>query len=556
MFRRLSGLGMLAASLLCAACSPATAQTVTTTGGQIRGTVTGTHGGISGAAITVSGPIVRSAVSRANGTFTLTDLAAGLYTISVKAAGYDPTARAGITVFESETVVDVTLSPTTASAGGLTQIGAVKAIPSNGHFNVTSAAFQQISEQTLVERDLTNVRDALESVPGVTLSRSSEYEGNNSAVFDNVVFATVRGGEPFETGTLIDGHAMYGAASNLGFSVGWIPTSFLQSIDVVKGPGATTPSINNAINGSVNFVTLDPRGQKPGGDVSIESDGLGGTIARFKYINHFDRLSYAFAYQQQESPGPTDGNHVPYILGQNNTNTIDGKTFAPCVGANCYSASGPNSNTYINAADSFLPTTALYVQGLACCTTDHTAYSNRAQLAKLRYDFAPGFYVTAGYFGNQTFQELGVQNLGQFIFTPPPGYTGSLKAGPVAAATGYAGGSLAELAGPGYNAAFTLDAVGQLGKLTLSAKAIQVNSRQNYNNGLPFLGENSVTTDSVPAVLYGAVATGSTNPVYATDTDPIHAEPWRVHVYLRYEFGRLDAPRRSPRRRQPVYVRL
>jgi outer membrane receptor protein involved in Fe transport len=504
----------LVAAMLGISCSLVAAQTVTTTTGQIRGTVTGSHGGLGGALVAVSGPLVRSTVSRADGTFTLADLASGLYEITVTAAGYETSSRTNVTVLEGETVVDVTLSPLTTEAGTLRQIGSVKSVASGSHFNVTSAAVQQITEQTLDERDLTNIRQALESVPGVTLSRSSEYEGNSSTVFDNVVFATVRGGEPFETGTLIDGHAMYGAASDLGFSIGWIPPSFLQSIDVVKGPGATTPSINNAINGSVNFVTLDPRGQKPGGSLAAESDGLGGTIVRFKDIGRIDKLSYALAYQQQESQGPTDGNHTYYILGQNNTNLINGQPFVQCIGTNCYSANGPNSNQYYSLNDAFLPTTLLTVQGVACCTLDHTAYSNRAQLAKVRYDFSPALYVALGYFGNQTYQELGVQNLGQFVFTPPAGYTGSLKAGPIAAATGYGGSGTGELAGAGYNTAFTVDAVGQLGRFTLSAKAIQVNQRQNYKNGIPFLGQDSVASGSVPATLYGGIASGTTNPGY------------------------------------------
>jgi hypothetical protein len=483
------------------------AQTITTTGAQIRGTVTGTHGGLGGASIEASGPVVRTTASRADGTFVLSDLASGIYTLTVHAAGYNDASRADIAITDGETVVDVTLA---AANSSLRQIGSVKTTATGGHFNVTPAAVQTINAQQLDERDTPEVREILESVPGVSLSRSSEYEGNSSAAFDNVVFAVVRGGEPFETGTLIDGHPMYGAASNQGFSVGWIPTGIIQSIDIVKGPGATTPSINNAINGSVNFVTVDPRSARPGGRFEIETDGFGGSIFKSKYVGRFgDKLSFAVGYEQQESPGPSDGRPTYFILGQNNTNAINGQPFAPCVGNNCYSSPGANAAQY------FGPPPIVNVQAVGCCTIDHTGYSNRGELAKLRYDFSPSLYVTAGFFGTQTFQQLGLQNLGNYVFTPPAGYTGSVPAGPIQAAMAYDGSSTAQLSGQGYNTAFTIDAVGQLGKVTLSAKAIQFNSRQNYENGVPFLGANSVLPGNVPVTLYGAAASGNA-PSYTT----------------------------------------
>jgi hypothetical protein len=483
------------------------AQTITTTGGQIRGTVTGAHGGLGGASIEAAGPIVRTTASRADGTFVLSNLAPGLYRVTVHAAGYIEASRADIAIADGETVVDVTLA---AASSNLKQIGTVKTTATGGHFNVTPAAVQTISAQVLDERDVPQVREILESVPGVSLSRSSEYEGNSSAAFDNVVFAIVRGGEPFETGTLIDGHPMYGAASNQGFSVGWIPTGIIQSIDIVKGPGATTPSINNAINGSVNFITVDPRSSRPGGRIEFESDGFNGSIFKSKYVGRLgDKLSFALGYDQQESPGPSDGRPTPFILGQNNNNAINGQPFAQCVGSNCYSATGANAARYFGSPP------IVDVQAVGCCTIDHTGYSNRGELAKLRYDFSPALYVTAGFFGTQTFQQLGVQNLGNYVFTPPAGYTGAIPAGPIQAATAYDGSATAQLSGKGYNSAFTFDVVGQLGKVTLSAKAIQFNSRQNYQNGVPFLGANSVAAGSVPVSLYGGVASG-TAPAYTT----------------------------------------
>jgi hypothetical protein len=494
----------VAFTLTIAVCGSALAQTVTSTAGGVRGMVHGDFGGIAHASITVSGPTIRDAVTDTSGAFDISDLPRGLYTIVVKAAGYRSSTRSDLTIADGETTVDVSLS----AVGGAQVIGRVTTRSSSIHFNTSTASIQQVGQVTLDERDQTNIRQALESIPGVTLSRSSEYEGNNSAIFDNVVFPSVRGGEPFETGTLIDGHPMYGAASNLGFSVGWIPTSFLQSVDVVKGPGATTPSINNAINGSVNFVTIDPR-SKPETRLSAETDGFGGEVLRFRTNDIVGKFSFALGYEQHESPGPTNNRATPFILGQNNTNNINGQPFAPCVGTACYTSPGPNSGSYYGANDAFTPTSNLYVTGVACCTTDHTAYSDRAELAKIRYDFSPSLYATIGYFGNQTFQQLGVQNLGQFIFTPGPAYTGSIPAGPIAAATGFDGSSTAQLSGFGYNAAFTADVVGQLGKVTLSAKAIQVNQSQNYGNAVPFLGTGSVTSNSYPVTLYGTVGSGT-----------------------------------------------
>ncbi|HEY1728728.1 MAG TPA: TonB-dependent receptor [Candidatus Baltobacteraceae bacterium] len=498
---------------------------MTTTLGQIRGTVSGSKGPIGGASVTVDGPVVRSTVSQSDGTFHLSDLPAGLYKLVVKAKDYEAATNSTVAVLEGETVVTVSMKRPNES--GLKEIARVSVSAGGGGFNTTPASIQTISTQTLEERDLPTLRQELESIPGVSVSRSLSWEGNGSTAVDNAEFVIVRGGFPYETGTLFDGHPMYGSVSDEGFSIGFIDSNLLQRVDVVKGPGATTPTINNAIGGTVNFVTIDPRAAKPGGFAELETDGYGGSILKLKYVEHIgSKLSLALGYQQQESPGPNSGARDYFALSTYSSDTVNGQPFVPCAPQGCYSTPNSNPKFYIPYGG---PT--LNYQGLLCCTPDFSGYSDRGQVLKLRYDVSPALYIQAGYFGDQTRQQLGLEDLAQITFTPPAGYAGSLRPGGLNVASSYNNG-LDYLSGSGYTSAFTLDAVGQIGPVTLSAKSIQFNQSQTYANGIPFVGMNSVATIPVNATLYGAVATGDPSaptytlyngtPVSVTTTDPAY----------------------------------
>src|SRR5690348_17122450 len=96
------------------------------------------------------------------------------------------------------------------------------------------------------------------------------------------------GGLPYETESLIDGHPI-----SLGqqgyFSPSAISPYELQNVEVVKGPGATSPSINYAINGTVNYRTLEPT-LKPEESVDLGEDQYGGNFANFR-VTGTDRKS-------------------------------------------------------------------------------------------------------------------------------------------------------------------------------------------------------------------------------------------------------------------------
>lgn len=498
------------------------AQTVTTTTGAISGTISGPSGPVKGATVVVDGPQNASTVTKADGKFRISNLSSGLYRVSVQGQGYKTTAVSDVSVTDGETLINVTLGGTARSTT-LKQIARVS-VSSSGVFNGTPASIQSITTRTLEERDLPTVRQELESVPGVSVSRSVSFQGNQSTVVDNAEFVVVRGGFPYETGTLIDGHPMYGAVSNEGFSIGFLDTDLLQRVDVVKGPGASTPTINNAIGGTVNFVTINPRESRPGGLAELESDGFAGSIFKAKYVGRLgSKLSYAVGYQQTQSPGPNYGTQGYFVLDPFTSDTVNGQPFVPCGPQGCYSKSNPNPVYNPNNAG------PVYFTGVLCCTQDYSAYSDRGEALKLRYDFSPQFNISAGYFGDQTKNQLGLQGLQSYIFTPPAGYAGTLPAGPLNSASAYAGG-LDYLFGKGHTSAFTVDAVGDVGRVVLSAKAIQFNQFQNYANDIPFSGMNSVKTIPVTARLYGGVATGDPmsptstvyngTPVSFTTTDP------------------------------------
>ena len=85
------------------------------------------------------------------------------------------------------------------------------------------------------------------------------YPGSsaNGASAGAIAFPNIRNGLSYETATLIDGHPL-----SVGLYGDYVTTflnpALLGSAEVIKGPGATAPEVDYAINGTVNFRTKDP----------------------------------------------------------------------------------------------------------------------------------------------------------------------------------------------------------------------------------------------------------------------------------------------------------
>jgi len=109
--------------------------------------------------------------------------------------------------------------------------------------------------------------------------RQQLARGVNNASPGAITFPNIRGALSFETAALIDGHPI--SVGQYGDYVTTFLNSYiLQSVEVIKGSGAASPTISRAIGGTVNFRTIDPSAH-PSGPITVGLDSFGGIFSNF-----------------------------------------------------------------------------------------------------------------------------------------------------------------------------------------------------------------------------------------------------------------------------------
>ncbi len=146
----------------------------------------------------------------------------------------------------------------------------------------------------------------LNETPGIFTTPYAPGNGNpsNGASPGSEQTPQIRGALPYETESLIDGHPVsVGSAGT--YSPNLINPFLLHSVELVKGPGSMPVEINYAINGTVNYLTLQPTATNAQ-EGMFGIDKWGGVSAGFKMTgetaNH--KLGYALGYVTDGAPGP------------------------------------------------------------------------------------------------------------------------------------------------------------------------------------------------------------------------------------------------------------
>ncbi len=383
---------------------PPTAPTTTT---QVSGTVSDTAGApIAGAAVTLRGAQVYTATSDAQGRYAL-QVAPGVYTATVTRSGFQSGSEQDVAVTASAPVsLNVQLVAPTLST--LRVIGSTRTSFSRSTFNASPASVNVINTQTFVDQGQPQVKNVLNQTPGLVISLPAT--SGNGAAPGAITFPNIRGGLSFETASLIDGHAI--SVGAFGDYVSTFLSSFLlQSVEVVKGPGAAAPEVNYAIGGTVNYRTLDPT-RTPSGYETFGVDSFGGTFSNFGYSNTVakGKLGFVVDYAVTGTPGPLD-NFTSYTA-VNNSWLINGQPLATAVTKN--GTIPGTSQTYFNQS------TSLVYAGLPTSSW----YTGKSELVKLRYSFSPATTFTASYLGSQTNTEQNGNHiyLEQTAFNPAAAY--------------------------------------------------------------------------------------------------------------------------------------
>ncbi|MBV9080292.1 MAG: TonB-dependent receptor, partial [Elusimicrobia bacterium] len=160
------------------------------------------------------------------------------------------------------------------------------------------------------------------NVPGVQialLNAHTQNAFNNGSVL-------VRGGAAWETAQLIDGHALPLNAAGRFVSSSW-DGSFFRDVEITKGPGAITPVVSNAINGTVNYRLREPAPRLQG-RFSELYDGWGG-LSTEAYLSGplSKKLGFVVAFGAQGSNGYNGGTSYENFLPGANYR-IDGRAIA------------------------------------------------------------------------------------------------------------------------------------------------------------------------------------------------------------------------------------
>ena len=330
--------------------APAVAQTALAT---ITGTVRNSGGGpVAGASVKATGPGTVSAVTAADGTFTIS-VQPGIYTINVTKAGYLNASVPDIaTLSGAPTNFAVTLNQ--ASLESLRTIGSVTTQSRGTALNTGAAVSNFVPPAQFNELANPQINDALQRDPDVTIQHMGSQPDTTIIVGDV---------QPYETQVLIDGHPI--ALGQFGvFLSQYFPSYLIGGIETNAGPGNTTPFANLAVGGTANILT-------PG----------------FTQKNQAELTTGIDNYQSQYSHVVGSGSlgKLQYVLGAG----IDG-------------ANGPyftKTECIVTPQNSALSNTAQSNAIIQTCGSGSGSFFNKGLIAKLNYNFSPVTSFEASFIG-------------------------------------------------------------------------------------------------------------------------------------------------------------
>lgn len=388
--------------------------------GTVQGTATSTQGAvIAGASVSLVGPQTYTTTTDDNGTFTISNVAPGIYRLTVQKPGYQTAQNDVAVVAGAPIVVAVTMPIAT-----FTSLHTIASVQVRGHgvFNTTTAAVNTLTSADFQDQGQFSVNHTLDQIPGLQISYPTSSA--DAASPGAIVVPNIRGGLSYETATLIDGHPL--AVVDYGDYVTTFLNSFLFSYtEVIKGPGAMSPETNYAIGGTLNFHTKDPT-------LTFTPDYT------FGWIND-GGVYYNFGVSDTVLNGRLG--FVVDIAGVNDPGQIHGQSvyFNPHSPSDVINWNGTSGNVAaFNDSNAYLGNTEsapFLLQGLAACCWNYNGYFNQyADLLKLQYHFSDTTRATVSYLVTESYSDQDA-NTGSTLlpadFVPASGhgYSGSMVPG-------------------------------------------------------------------------------------------------------------------------------
>jgi len=290
---------MLAASPVAAAPDPAASGTT------VSGRILDTQGGLPVPNATVdlmrNGTVVATGRTDSVGTFRIRDVPVGTFFVLVRANGYETTRLTPDLLVTNEAAEVSFQMAVSRQRQGLKQIGYVVA-GGRTSLQTTATINTHIDANILQSQGFQRMGDVLTTVPGVVTATSS-------SVGDDMTLS-IRGFDPTETATLLDGHPIgpVGAFGN-GYNYNVSPFWGLSAADVIFGSGATGLFGATTIAGAVNFQTINPT---PQNHFSV-TQGVGNNnklLTGLLGTGTIGKLGYALAWGTQGTTGNFPGGFI------------------------------------------------------------------------------------------------------------------------------------------------------------------------------------------------------------------------------------------------------
>jgi outer membrane receptor protein involved in Fe transport len=339
-------------------------------GTTISGRILDTQGGLTVPNATVelerNGTRVATARTDAGGNFRILDQPPGTYAVLIRAAGYQTTRILPDLLVTAE-IPEVAFQTAIArQPQGLKQIGYVVTAGRTA-LQTTTTINTHVDASVIQSENYQRLADVLTTVPGVITSTSSSVGDDMSL--------SIRGYDPTETATLLDGHPIgpVGAFGN-GYNYNVSPFWGLSGADVIFGSGATGLFGATTIAGAVNFQTINPTQQN---HVSV-TEGVGSNNKAMTGLlgtGSLGKLGYAIAWGSQGTTGNFPGGFIQQtaLLQTSVVNPGIGTPFRPAPKASPPPPDLTNANAFNEV--NYYPVSGGYVQ--------------RNFVGKLVYDFSP-----------------------------------------------------------------------------------------------------------------------------------------------------------------------
>src|SRR5581483_7371663 len=284
----------------------------------------------------------------------------------------------------------------------------------------------------------------LSEIPGIQITMAEagqtggayadEYAVNSPA---NPIYIQIRGSQAYENATLFDGHRVntvnwIGDSGSAGgqsgaFDLSKLDTNGISSLNIIKGPGADSPTINNATGGVADIIPLTPSG-RPSGTLSYGFDGSGGLQLNLSAQGETKnkRLGLSLSATSYTLAGPIGGwPYFNFATSNFATGFIDGTEPISYDFNNHGGGTNYSYLPHINGGFSSQSTPAI-----GCCVTKFSRDTTLTQQRTLSflYNIAPTVQIILRYGLNNTLSNYsGTPFLVTFL--PTAGYTGKFGPG-------------------------------------------------------------------------------------------------------------------------------